>query len=416
MAGVPRPPRAFGIVLWGATGFTGKLVAEYLAKNAPRSLKWAVAGRDAARLRAVCASLEAQGYSSPAVLIADALSKTSLDSITATTDVVLSTVGPYAKYGLPLVQSCAENGTHYVDLTGEALFIRKSIDLYHETAAANGAKIVHCCGFDSIPSDLGALLVQDYLRGTHNVACGRVEYVVTKAKGGISGGTIASVFNMLESGLADLRRTNNPYFLNPKGSAAGADKIDRSKWFHYDGNLHKWVIPGMMAAINNKVVRRSAAILGYGPEFSYDEFTAVPNVVVAFLITIVTRVAMVLLLIPPVRNLIRGFLPKPGQGPSPQSMRDGFCNIKIIAKSATQPGKPHVQAVAEFGCKGDPGYSQTAVMIAESALCLALQPDALPARFGVLTPATALGNVLVERLRQAGMTLEINESEDRKRN
>lgn len=414
--------RTFDIILFGATGFTGRLVAEYLAKEAKgRDVKWAIAGRNPVKLEAVRAELARAdlAMSDLPILTADSHDVASLDKLAPQTRVVCTTVGPYMKYGHELAAACARAGTSYCDLTGETPFVRASIDANHEEATKTKARIVHCAGFDSIPSDLSAFLAREH--AGEDLAW--VKMAVAKMSGGVSGGTISSMFTIMEQAKSDreVRKLMfDPHGLDPVRGAADRDDFEKDqRSVKFDEDLGRWTAPFVMAAINTRVVRRSHALLkdenqkGYGPRFRYNETMsfakgpagfAAATMVVAGLGAFMGAAA-----IDPVRGLLsRTVLPAPGEGPSKEQQERGHFEMRILAE--TESGKKIGGRIA--GNK-DPGYGQTAVMLAESAMCLAKDvegKDAIPERFGVLTPATAMGMPLVKRLRAAGMTLEAHDA------
>ncbi len=264
----------FDLVLFGATGFTGRLVAEVLTERNPR-LRWALAGRSRDKLEAVRADLAAiaPAAASIPILVGDSLDPSSVDALVRRARVICTTVGPYAKYGAPLVAACAAHGVHYCDLTGETHFVRASIDAHHDRAAETGARIVPCCGFDSIPSDLGVLMLHEHL-AKQGKRLGEAHYRVMKMKGGPSGGTIASVLEVAAAARtpAVRRVLADPYALDPKGTPRGLDVRD-SMGPRRDPDTGRWTAPFVMAAINTRIVRRSNALLGhaYGEGFRYDE-------------------------------------------------------------------------------------------------------------------------------------------------
>lgn len=398
----------FDLVLFGATGFTGRLVAEYLVKKRP-TLRWALAGRSRdklERVRGELGAIDAAAASLPLV-IGDSLDAASVDAMVRRTRVVCTTVGPYARYGLPLVAACAERGVHYCDLTGETPFIRAAIDAHHERAVATGARIVPCCGFDSIPSDLGVFLLHQHLEGKSQ-HLKEARYRVIKMRGGASGGTVASMLGILENaGDPRVRRSlGDPYGLNPAGAPRGKDRGDQAGP-RRDADTGHWTGPFVMAAINTRVVRRSNALLdfAYGKDFRYDEATDVgPGL--AGLARAAGLSAGVALFVaaavtPPGRALLSRFLPAPGEGPTLEQRENGCFRVELRGVST---GGDALQAVV--AADRDPGYGATSIMLSESALCLA--EDKLPARGGVLTTASCMGMALVERLRAAGMTLRVS--------
>ncbi len=321
-----------------------------------------------------------------------------------------STVGPYRAQGLALVQACAEAGTDYADLTGEVLFIRDSIDHCQDAAARSGARIVHCCGFDSVPSDLGVLLLHQAARADDAGDLQDTTLVVTALRGGLSGGTLASLMGQQEEVRASAVRrqmVQDPYALSPDRAAepdlGREHDLDRGR---YDGDLRMWVGPFAMAGINTRVVRRSNALQGwaYGRRFRYREVTgfgaspAAP--VLAAMTGAALKAAQAGLEFGPSRALLGRLLPAPGQGPGEKTRRSGYFRIQIHTRTSAG-----VQYLAAIEARGDPGYAATSVMLGEAALCLALDRGQLPGRAGVLTPATAMGTTLAARLRSAGHTL-----------
>ncbi|MBF6239870.1 saccharopine dehydrogenase NADP-binding domain-containing protein [Nocardia otitidiscaviarum] len=407
--------REFDLVLFGATGFVGKLTAEYLTQAAPAGARIALAGRSEAKLAAVRAELGAAAADWPLV-IADSSDQASLDALAARTKVVVTTVGPYLRYGLPLVQACAENGTHYADLTGEPLFIRECIDRFGDKAAETGAKIVNSCGYDSIPSDLS--VYQLYRRSVADNSGELTDTtLVAWLKGGMSGGTVDSGRAMMEAIAADPAKASimsHPYSLSPDKSLdpdvgrqtdqalARASSIDPS--------LDGWVATFVMAAHNTKVVRRSNGLLGwpYGKNFRYREVmsvgssTAAPLVAAGVAGGIVATMAAGAMLsrVAVGRRLLDRMVPKPGTGPSESARRSGWFTMRTFAHTTSG-----AKYVCTFAGQGDPGYQATSVMLGQSGLALAF--DALPEIAGILTPASAMGDALTERLRAAGMTVEV---------
>lgn len=383
----------FDLVVYGATGFTGKLVAEYLAQHGG-SARIALAGRSAEKLAAVAADLAVDWP----MIVADAGDEKALAALAKSTRAVVTTVGPYWQYGLPLVEACANAGTNYADLTGEVLFMRESINRCNDLARKTGARIVHSCGFDSIPSDLGVYLMHEQSGGE----LGETVMAVRWASGGFSGGTIASGIGQMEAAkenpaLARLMR--DPYALNPGES--GPDAGDQL-WAHYEPVLDSWTGPFIMAAINTRVVRRSNQLsdYSYGRDFTYKEVVATgPGIsgrARAIAVASASTAGMAVLGFGPTRAVASRFLPDPGEGPSKEAREAG--GFRVEFRSSLPDGRVYG---AEVMGKGDPGYASTARMLSESGLCLATTEG--PG--GVLTPSTAMGDDLVERLRQAGMTL-----------
>lgn len=405
--------RTFDVIVFGATGFTGELVAEYLAETYPskKSLKWAIAGRNLSKLESVRARLAKRWPHAADLQLVEAESN-NLDSLRAMakkTKVVCTTVGPYAKYGGPLVKACASEGTDYCDLTGETQFIRQMVDSHQELAVESGAKIVHCCGFDSIPSDLGTLVLQEHALEVYGRAAQQVRLYVWRTKGGASGGTIASVKNIVDEAKTDAavrKILADPYALNPPGQRKGPDGGDQNMP-KYDKTIRSWTAPFVMAAINTRVVRRSNALLNYryGKEFRYGEVMrtgeglkgrAMATAVSAGMGGLVAGLAF-----GPTRSLLDKWLPDAGEGPSREAIENGFFDIRLIGKVRGADVRVTVKA------DRDPGYGATATMLGQAAVCLAKDRRKLPKGGGILTPASSMGMVLVDRLREAGMTFEV---------
>jgi short subunit dehydrogenase-like uncharacterized protein len=401
--------RELDVVVFGATGFAGRLVAGYLAGHAPGGVRIGLAGRSAQRLADVRARLGAAASAWP-LLAADSADPVSVAALARAARVVVSTVGPYRRLGLGLVEACAAAGTDYADLSGEVLFIRDSIDRCHDIAAGAGARIVHCCGFDSVPSDLGVLLLHHAARADGAGELQDTTLVVTALKGGASGGTLASMMEQQDEVRASAERrrvVQDPYALSPDRPAEPdlGDERDLD-WVRYDGDLRMWVGPFVMAGINTRVVRRSNALQcwAYGRRFRYREVTRFGTGPAASMLGAAASAALKAaeagLAFGPSRAVLGKLLPAPGQGPSEKTRRTGLFRMQIHTRTSAG-----VRYLGTIQAQGDPGYAATSVMLGESALCLALDRDRLPDRAGVLTPATAMGTALADRLRSAGHTL-----------
>jgi short subunit dehydrogenase-like uncharacterized protein len=405
-----EPLRDHDIVVYGASGFVGVLVSRHLAEHAPAGTRIALAGRDQAKLEAVKKRL---GVDWP-VLIADAADAPALDGLAASTRVVLTTVGPYAKYGRMLARSCAAAGTDYVDLTGEVLFARDSIDENHEVARRTGARIVHSCGFDSIPSDIGVHVLHAKVAADGAGQLAGTTMVVTAMRGGISGGTIDSMRNQLDVVKNDkkLRRVaGSPYSLSPDRKAepdlGRQDDTATVTASQVDPALRGTLAPFFMASYNTRVVRRSNALRGwaYGREFRYRELMSVGASPLSPVLAAAMKYGFTALgiglMLPPTRFVLDRLLPKPGQGPSERAQREGHFTCDFFATTTTG-----ARYTARFRAKGDPGYAATAIMLGESALALVHDRESLPpSEGGVLTPATALGDALMSRLQAAGFEI-----------
>ncbi|WP_432510949.1 saccharopine dehydrogenase family protein [Kineococcus sp. SYSU DK001] len=398
------------IVLFGASGFVGRLTAAHLAAQAPAGTRVALAGRSRERLAAVARDLGPAAAHWP-LLVADASDEASLRALAQRAHVVVSTVGPYLRHGLPLVRACARAGTHYADLTGEVLFARASIDAADAAARASGARIVHSCGFDSVPSDLAVLLAHRWARAHDAGPLASATLEVLSARGGFSGGTIDSLRLQLDTARRDERaraRVDDPYALSP--DRAGEPDLGRQlDTFgpHRRAATGDWVAPFVMAPYNTRVVRRSNALLehAYGPRLRYAEVVAFSGRTAALRAAAVAGVLAGLtglLAVQPLRPLLDRALPAPGTGPSERTRRTGHFRLRLDAR--TESGR---RATVTVAAQGDPGYAATAVMLGQSALALALDGDRLPARAGVLTPATGIGVPLVDRLRRQGFTFDV---------
>ena len=398
--------RDFSLILWGASGFTGRLTAHYIQKNYGAQLRWALGGRNEGKLKKIQEELKQYGYSSPEIVVGDSLSSEDMHSIAKKTQVLCSTVGPYAAYGSILVGACVEEKTHYCDLTGESVWIRSMIDAHHETAVKNKVRIVHCCGFDSIPSDLGVYLLQTQSQEVLGKNQTQVDFYAGKSKGGFSGGTVASMMLMMEQAKDPQKRKvlGNPYGLNPKDGFRGPDGSDQMG-LRYDKKIEGWTAPFIMAGINTRVVRRSNALLeySYGKKFRYREVMSLPKGVRGWAmgLSVTTLLAGFILAssIPPIRKYVLArFLPKPGEGPNKELRENGYFNIMIKGEDAYVKVKGFQ----------DPGYGETSKMLGESAMCLVLDEQSLPDSYGVVTPASSMGERLLQRLREAGMVFSFH--------
>lgn len=384
--------RTFDVVLFGATGFTGGLAADYLAKHA-NGARWAVAGRSLAKLSAVRERVRSLGGTAPEMIEADVNSADSLRAMAAQARVVMTTVGPYVRYGEPLVRACVEAGTDYVDITGEPAFVADIITKYDAAARAAKVRIVPCCGFDSIPHDLGAQFAVEQLDSKDAIS---VRGFVL-AGGSVSGGTWHSAIGAF----ANVNETNGAVkTLVESAEMAPKRSVDLLPMsLHRESSVDAWGVP--LPTIDPAIVLRSARMLDeYGPSFRYGHFAKVRS-----LGTALAGIAAVGTLAGLARNptarakLLE--LRKPGEGPTEAERKRGFFEVDFLAESSS--GKRARVLVAG----GEPGYQETSKMIAESALCLALDRDKLPSRYGVLTTAAAMGPILRARLMAAGMRFEV---------
>lgn len=420
MASPPaRRRRELDIVLVGATGFVGRLTARHFAWHAPGSVRIALAGRSKQRLLELQRELGGRAAGWP-LLEVDATDPDQVAGLAARTRVVATTAGPYIRYGVQLAAACARAGTHYCDLTGEVLFVRDSIDANHEAATASGARLVHACGFDSVPSDLGVMLTADRARRDGEGTLGETVLHVRSMKGGFSGGTIDSMRQQaLDMGSSDERRrqVTDPHGLSPLRDAEPPARVRRPPPSglvdrvlsvlpaRHDELTGRWTAPFVMASFNTRIVRRSNALTdwSYGRDFRYDEVTDVGTgplgAVRASLTAVVLGGLAAGMSFAPTRAVLGTLLPSPGEGPSEEEMQQGRFVMDIEAVTTTG-----VRYRTRVAADHDPGYSGTAIMLGQSAL--ALCSDGLPDAAGVLTPATGIGMPLVQRLRACGFRLE----------
>ena len=407
------------LVVMGATGFTGKLVVEYLIKSygvRNQHFTWAIAGRSLSKLEKLKDSLKKLDSLSPDIptIQVDSLDSKSLDTMTSSCRLVITTVGPYMKFGIQLVESCVKNSTHYCDLTGEVPFIRQSIDLFHSKAKENSCKIIHSCGFDSIPSDIGVLLLQQTSIKRNQKPCNKVKLYVKSIKGGLSGGTVASMISISQHKPGDPKEQKifrGPFALNPREYSEYKTRQPSLKSIKWDKGINRWLSPFVMSGFNSKVVRRTNALLDhrYGKDFAYTEVSTYKKglrgyfYALSMLITLValqiTLKSRILLWV--IRKL---FFPVPGQGPSREKRESGYFNLDIIG-AIDNTKKTSIKVIGE----GDPGYLATATMITEAGLSIIMDEERLPEKYGVLTPASGIGEVLAERLKDNGIQFNIME-------
>jgi short subunit dehydrogenase-like uncharacterized protein len=409
-------PRELDIVVYGATGFVGKLTAHYLAR-AGTGARIGLAGRSTERLRAVRDDLGAEAADWP-ILVADASEPSTLDAMAARTRVVITTVGPYTRYGLPLVAACAAAGTDYADLAGEAMFVRNSIDLHHKQAADTGARIVHACGFDSIPSDLN---VYALYRKASDDGAGELldtDFVLRNFRGGFSGGTVASGIEMMQTASSDpeaRRMAGDPYTLSTDRPAEPELGPQPDFALRRGAKIAPelagiWAGGFLMAPYNTRIVRRSNALQewAYGRRFRYAEHMSVGSSALAPVAAAMATGAHVASfglgnryfgLLP--RRLVERIAPASGTGPSEAVRQRGHYYVETYTRTTT--GARYLATIAQ---RGDPGYQATSVLLGESGLALALDRDTLSDLHGVLTPATAMGDALLARLPAAGVSLQ----------
>jgi len=412
------PTTEFDLVIWGATGFTGRLTAAHLLEHhgAGGALRWALAGRSREKLDEVAAEIAAEtGLDAGPLprIVADASDERSLAALVDRTRVVCTTVGPYAKYGSKLVELCAASGTDYCDLTGEVQWMRRMIDAHEDAARASGARIVHNCGFDCIPSDLGTWFVQREVKARHGAPSPHVKLRVAGFSGGVSGGTAASMLQLVEEAVADPEvraLMADPYGLNPSDARSGPDGPD-ARGPAFDADFGQWTAPFVMAAINTRVVRRTNALADsvYGPDFRYDEAVLCgtgPGGFAKAAGQAAGQLAMVAAgAVGPLRRLGARALPSPGEGPSREQRENGYFDLRLHAAPPLGAATP---VVARVTGDRDPGYGSTSKMLGQAALCLASGESKVGG--GFFTPAAAMGDALIARLeKHAGLRFEILE-------
>lgn len=417
--------RDFDIVLYGATSFVGKLTAEYLvdflradklacdktqALKQNRPIRFAIAGRNKAKLTALKNNLSAPVANDQAtvndlaigVIIADSQDANSLEMLAKKARVIISTVGPYLQHGEGLIKACSEHGTDYVDLTGEAIFIKDMMDCYQTAAKNSGARIVNSCGFDSIPSDLGVYFTQSVAKAQFNQPCSEIRMRVKAAKGGLSGGTIASmaaIFSDVGQNRSRRRQLANPYLLNddPNAPRIRQTKLNKPQ---YDIHHNLWLAPFVMESINSRIVHRSNQLQGYayGREFCYDEAVWMKDGIQGQLMSLGMSAAIISFAIAMSNNSSREFLashvlPKSGTGPSKADQDHGYFDLRFFGETQNKD-----TILTKVTGNKDPGYGSTSRMLAQSALCLALDVTKDELQGGFWTPAAAFGDKLICRL------------------
>ena len=386
------------IIIYGATGFTGKLCVKYF-QSLNTTVTWAMAGRNLIKLQKVADDHQAKVE----ILLADSDDESALDNLTSRARVILSTTGPFHRYGSKLVASCIKNHAHYVDITGENFWVKGLIEKHHAEASAKGIRIIPSCGFDSIPSDLGAFFSAQAI----GKPIKRIESFHSY-EGGASGGTLETMFSMGELDLGD--DLTNPFLLNPEDSYSdeqmqlSSDRVGIAK----KSEINAWSGPFIMATANTRVVRRTEALLAlrqesYGPDFTYQEHAFHKSWWSAAKSLVLTGLS-VLVLLSPLKRLVKPFLPKPGEGPSESVQENGWFDCKFIVEA-----EDGTKSVFNMNGKGDPGYKVTSKLVSECALCLIEDQDTLPGGGeygGILTSASGLGESLIARLKRVGINFE----------
>ena len=386
------------IIIYGATGFTGKLCVKYF-QSLNTTVTWAMAGRNLIKLQKVADDHQAKVE----ILLADSDDESALDNLTSRARVILSTTGPFHRYGSKLVASCIKNHAHYVDITGENFWVKGLIEKHHAEASAKGIRIIPSCGFDSIPSDLGAFFSAQAI----GKPIKRIESFHSY-EGGASGGTLETMFSMGELDLGD--DLTNPFLLNPEDSYSdeqmqlSSDRVGIAK----KSEINAWSGPFIMATANTRVVRRTEALLAlrqesYGSDFTYQEHAFHKSWWSAAKSLVLTGLS-VLVLLSPLKRLVKPFLPKPGEGPSESVQENGWFDCKFIVEA-----EDGTKSVFNMNGRGDPGYKVTSKLVSECALCLIEDQDTLPGGGeygGILTSASGLGESLIARLKRVGINFE----------
>lgn len=402
--------KKYDVILYGASGFTGKQTVRYFMENAPTNLKWAIAGRNAKKLTEVRDEISPK-LKSIDIIEADSQDWIAIQKLIESTRLVLTTAGPYNLYGKNILASAAELGVDYVDITGETAFIRSMMDTHEDIAKKSGAKLIPFSGFDSVPSDLGVFIAVQHLKEKWNTTTDSIRGAFSM-KGSFNGGTLLSMINILEFG--DWIKMSDPAILirSEIGGVRLSPDLHKAT---LDKTLNRWLAPFMMAIINTRVVNRSAVLFNdygqpYGPQFSYSEHHNISdswNPIPAYVMAKGFMLFQSLGKIGPFRELLRKLGPSASEGPSEESMNNGYYRIDVIAKGTN--GK---KVIAELSGTGDPGNRATVLFACESALALATQRDSLPGgkkRSGFLTPSTGLGNVLIARLKAKGVTIQVRD-------
>ncbi|GBF98360.1 saccharopine dehydrogenase [Raphidocelis subcapitata] len=411
--------RKFDVVVFGAGGFTGRLVCEHIARDYQGKVRWAMAGRDAAKLEEIKKNLVAINPAVEAVpvIVADAFDSPALSSMAQSTSVIINVAGPYAKYGDKVVKAAVDEGTHYCDITGELNWVKRIIARHHEEAEAKGVKVVNCCGYDSVPFDIGTLVVVDHIRNKLGKGTSQVYGLVEDARGGVSGGTIASALNMMAAeDPADVRAsTGDKYYLVPPEAGRGSDRPS-GMLPSWNPHTSAWMGPFVMEVVNSRIVHRSNALAPqkYGTDFKYREAIS-SSLPVASLTATLMLVGGAVMAFGPTRSLATRALPKPGEGPSRETMLNGYWKHAAVGLTEEPEGKePQVVVAKCSDPQRDGGYWSTSRMLLEAGLCLALDGERLKQaglrQGGVLTPASAMGLVLADRLRSAGITFDVVKS------
>lgn len=391
---------SFDIILIGATGFTGRRAAKYLQQHAPDSLRWGIAARNPDKLSRIA---KETGLPDERCFVVDTLNKTQVEDIVTKTGIIITTVGPFSLYGEEVIAACAQTGTHYLDITGEVGFIKEMADKYEEAAHKSGALLIPFSGFDSVPADLATFLLQKEFNQPKKLSI-RSYYSIS---GGFNGGTIATMLNKFETG--EYKKMNNPALLLDENSSQKIHTPEKAHFFGFDKMINRWSAPFIMGAINSKVVYKSASIMRgkespYADSLAYSEHSSLGRWYNPLPFIVVSTIVLSITLLGPkkwFRTFLRKIMPAPGEGPSEQKIESGY--FKLKAKAVDENNK---SSSLEMYYPGDPGNKSTVFFLVESALCLAENKESLDKESGFKTPASALGQLLVDRLKQRGLNIK----------
>ncbi len=390
---------AFDIILIGATGFTGRRAAQYLHDHAPASIRWGIAARNPQKLSKLAKDLNIH---TDRIFTVDTTLKKQVESVVQETRIIITTAGPFSLYGEEVIAACARFGTHYLDITGEVGFIKKMKDTYEALALESGALLVPFSGFDSVPSDLATFLLSKKFNEPQQLNI-RSYYSISS---GFNGGTIATMLHKYETG--EYKQMNQPNLLFNEKDEQQIHSPDHINFFGFDSTIQRWSTPFIMGPINSKVVYKSAAIMRkngtpYAHSISYSEHASLGEWLNPFPFILNSLMLIALTAFAPYkwfRNLLKKFMPKPGEGPSEEQIENGYFKLKAIATN-----EHHHKKTLEMSYQGDPSNKSTILFLCESALCLAVAEKNSQQKSGFLTPATAFGDLLVERLKQRGLKI-----------
>ncbi len=390
----------FDIILIGATGFTGQRAARYLDQHAPDAVHWGIAARNEQKLSKVARELN---ISEDRCFIVDTTNREQVDSVVQQTQIIITTVGPFSLYGEQVIAACTETGTHYLDITGEVGFIKKMRDRYGHAAQKNGAILIPFSGFDSVPAEIATFLLSQEFDDPDKLSI-TSHYSIS---GGLNGGTIATMLNKFETG--EYREMSDPRLLM-KDNSQNLHTPERAKFFGYDTTIKRWSVPFIMGAINSKVVYHTASEMakaghGYAKSMSYSEHLSVGKWYNPIPFFVVTLILICLTTFGPkkwFRNFVKKIMPAPGDGPSEEQIEQGF--FKLLAIGKNQDGR---SVSVKISYPGDPGNKSTVFFLCESALCLMESEEIQSKASGFLTPISALGSALVDRLSSRGLNVEI---------